>query len=59
MQVIQHGACLGLGVAGLGTCDEEAFEDVKNVLYMDNAGGFFSVYRATNYDASVVSIGHL
>ena len=38
LQVIQHGACLGLGVAGLGTCDEEAFEDVKNVLYMDNAG---------------------
>ncbi|KAI7845077.1 hypothetical protein COHA_001442 [Chlorella ohadii] len=36
-EVIQHGACLGLGVAGLGTCDEEAFEDVKNVLYMDNA----------------------
>ncbi len=38
-QVIQHGACLGLGIAGLGTEDEEAFEDVKNVLYMDNAGG--------------------
>ncbi|PRW45196.1 26S proteasome non-ATPase regulatory subunit 1-like protein A-like [Chlorella sorokiniana] len=36
-EVIQHGACLGLGIAGLGTCDEEAFEDVKNVLYMDNA----------------------
>ena len=38
LQVIQHGACLGLGIAGLGTEDEEAFEDVKNVLYMDNAG---------------------
>lgn len=38
VQVIQHGACLGLGIAALGTCDEEAFEDVKNVLYMDNAG---------------------
>ena len=36
--MIQHGACLGLGIAGLGTEDEEAFEDVKNVLYMDNAG---------------------
>ena len=31
--------CLGLGIAALGTEDEEAFEDVKNVLYMDNAGG--------------------
>ena len=38
-QVIQHGACLGLGIAALGTEDEEAFEDVKNVLYMDSAGG--------------------
>ena len=38
-EVTQHGACLGLGIAGLGTEDEEAFEDVKNVLYMDNAGG--------------------
>ena len=37
-EVTQHGACLGLGIAGLGTEDEEAFEDVKNVLYMDNAG---------------------
>ncbi|KAL4423070.1 hypothetical protein ABPG77_005875 [Micractinium sp. CCAP 211/92] len=36
-EVIQHGACLGLGIAALGTEDEEAFEDVKNVLYMDNA----------------------
>jgi hypothetical protein len=40
LQVIQHGACLGLGIAALGTEDEEAFEDVKNVLYMDNAGGW-------------------
>lgn len=36
--MIQHGACLGLGIAALGTEDEEAFEDIKNVLYMDNAG---------------------
>ena len=43
LQVIQHGACLGLGIAGLGTEDEEAFEDVKNVLYMDNAGSHLSV----------------
>ena len=38
-EVVQHGACLGLGLAGLGTGDEEVFEDLKNVLYMDNAGG--------------------
>lgn len=35
--IIQHGACLGLGLAALGTSDEEVFEDLKNVLYMDDA----------------------
>lgn len=37
IQVIQHGACLGLGLAALGTADEEIFEDIKNVLYTDSA----------------------
>ena len=36
-ETIQHGACLGLGLAGLGTCDEELFEDLKGVLYTDSA----------------------
>jgi hypothetical protein len=36
-QVIQHGACLGLGLAALGTNDEELFEDMKGILYMDSA----------------------
>jgi 26S proteasome regulatory subunit N2 len=36
-EVVQHGACLGLGISGLGSEDAEAFEDVKNVLYMDSA----------------------
>ncbi|KAL0904752.1 hypothetical protein M5K25_026900 [Dendrobium thyrsiflorum] len=36
-EVIQHGACLGLGLAALGTADEEIYEEVKNVLYTDNA----------------------
>ncbi|KAF6257926.1 26S proteasome regulatory complex [Scenedesmus sp. NREL 46B-D3] len=35
--IIQHGACLGLGLAALGTNDEEVFEDLKNVLYTDDA----------------------
>ena len=33
----QHGACLGLGLAALGSGDEEVFEEVKNVLYTDSA----------------------
>uniref|UniRef100_A0A7S3VN96 26S proteasome non-ATPase regulatory subunit 1 homolog n=1 Tax=Dunaliella tertiolecta TaxID=3047 RepID=A0A7S3VN96_DUNTE len=36
-EITQHGACLGLGLAGLGTNDEEMFEDVKNILYTDSA----------------------
>lgn len=37
VEVIQHGACLGLGLAALGTADEDIFEDIKNVLYTDSA----------------------
>ncbi|WOH08273.1 hypothetical protein DCAR_0727711 [Daucus carota subsp. sativus] len=37
VEVIQHGACLGLGLAALGTADEEVFDDIKNVLYTDSA----------------------
>ena len=33
----QHGACLGLGLASLGSNDKEVFEEVKNVLYTDSA----------------------
>lgn len=36
-EVIQHGACLGLGIAGLGSQDAAAFDEVKNTLYMDSA----------------------
>ncbi|KAL5230675.1 hypothetical protein ABZP36_029451 [Zizania latifolia] len=36
-EVVQHGACLGLGLAALGTADVEVFEDIKNILYTDSA----------------------
>ncbi|KAL1542968.1 26S proteasome non-ATPase regulatory subunit 1 A [Salvia divinorum] len=36
-EVIQHGACLGLGLAALGTSDEEVIEELNNVLYTDSA----------------------
>lgn len=36
-EVVQHGACLGLGLAGLSTMKEDIFEDVKAVLYTDSA----------------------
>ncbi|KAG6428191.1 hypothetical protein SASPL_112442 [Salvia splendens] len=37
VEVIQHGACLGLGLAALGTADEDVFDEIKNVLYTDSA----------------------
>ncbi|XP_047319319.1 26S proteasome non-ATPase regulatory subunit 1 homolog A-like [Impatiens glandulifera] len=37
VEVIQHGACLGLGLAALGTADEDIYDDLKNVLYTDSA----------------------
>lgn len=37
VQVIQHGACLGLGLAALGTADDDIFDEIKNVLYTDSA----------------------
>ena len=37
IQVVQHGACLGLGLAALGTNNDEIMEELKNHLYLDNA----------------------
>ncbi|KAK8539432.1 hypothetical protein V6N12_043058 [Hibiscus sabdariffa] len=37
VEVIQHGACFGLGLAALGTADEQIYEDIKRVLYTDSA----------------------
>ncbi|KAJ7955592.1 26S proteasome non-ATPase regulatory subunit 1-like [Quillaja saponaria] len=37
VEVIQHGACLGLGLAVLGTADEDIYDDIKSVLYTDSA----------------------
>ncbi|KAL1720799.1 armadillo-type protein [Schizophyllum commune] len=36
-EVVQHGAALGLGVAAMGSNSMDAFEDLKNVLFMDSA----------------------
>ena len=35
--MVQHGACLGLGIAGLGNNDPEVFEVMKNIMYTDGA----------------------
>ncbi|KAJ3005211.1 proteasome regulatory particle base subunit [Thoreauomyces humboldtii] len=36
-EVVQHGAALGLGVAGMATADDDIYEDLKNVLFSDSA----------------------
>ncbi|KAI8924392.1 armadillo-type protein [Entophlyctis helioformis] len=36
-EVIQHGAALGLGVAGMATGNDEIYEDLKGLLFNDNA----------------------
>ena len=36
-ETIQHGACLGIGLAGMATGNEELLEDLKSVLFSDSA----------------------
>lgn len=41
-EILIHGACLGLGLVNLGSCDGEEdnlsmYEDLKNILFMDSA----------------------
>jgi len=36
-EIIQHGAALGLGAAGMATASDEIYEELKNVLFTDSA----------------------
>lgn len=36
-EVVQHGAALGLGAAGMATENEEVYEELRTVLYSDSA----------------------
>eukprot|EP01133_Synstelium_polycarpum_P014174 gene14174-16710_t len=35
--ILHHGAALGLGLAAMATGNDEAYEDLKNILYNDDA----------------------
>jgi len=35
--VVQHGACFGLGLCAMATGDEELYEKLRSILYLDNA----------------------
>ncbi|KAG0222249.1 armadillo-type protein [Mortierella sp. GBAus27b] len=39
IEVLQHGACLGLGTAGMATDNDEIYEELKTVLFTDSAIG--------------------
>ncbi|CAE6441981.1 unnamed protein product [Rhizoctonia solani] len=36
-EVVQHGAALGLGIAGMGSRSEDAYNELKEVLFADSA----------------------
>ena len=36
-ETIQHGACLGLGLTSMATGDSELYDELKGVLFHDNA----------------------
>jgi hypothetical protein len=66
-EVIQHGACLGLGLAALGANEEELLEEVKGVLYTDSAVageaaglalGLLSVGSATDKASDMLTYAH-
>ncbi|KAG6853583.1 hypothetical protein C0991_003107 [Blastosporella zonata] len=52
-EIVQHGAALGLGVAGMGSSSLEAFEDLKNVLFMDSA----VAGEASGYSMGLIMLG--
>ena len=37
VEVVQHGACLGLGVAGMASDSDDVYEELKSVLFSDSA----------------------
>jgi 26S proteasome regulatory subunit N2 len=36
-EIVQHGACLGLGLAGMATSAEDIYSDLRNTLFTDSA----------------------
>ncbi|CEH15192.1 26s proteasome regulatory subunit rpn2 psmd1 [Ceraceosorus bombacis] len=52
-EVVQHGAALGLGAAGMATGNEEVYEELRNVLYTDSA----IAGEASGYAMGLVMLG--
>ncbi|OII73307.1 proteasome cyclosome repeat family protein [Cryptosporidium andersoni] len=52
-EVLQHGLCLGLGLLCMGSCDPEIYDELKSILYMDNA----VAGEAATYALGMVMLG--
>ncbi|KAF8647902.1 hypothetical protein AX16_006434 [Volvariella volvacea WC 439] len=52
-EVVQHGAALGLGVAGMGSKSLEIFEDLKTILFQDSA----VAGEASGYAMGLIMLG--
>ncbi|CAE6469908.1 unnamed protein product [Rhizoctonia solani] len=52
-EVVQHGAALGLGIAGMASRSEEAYNDLKEVLFADSA----IASEAAAYSMGLVMLG--
>ncbi|KAI0004235.1 26S proteasome regulatory complex non-ATPase subcomplex Rpn2/Psmd1 subunit [Russula compacta] len=52
-EVVQHGAALGLGIAGMGGRNVEAYDDLKQTLFTDTAVGG----EAAGYAMGLIMLG--
>lgn len=52
-EIVQHGAALGIGAAGMATGNEEVYEELRNVLYTDSA----VAGEASGYAMGLVMLG--
>lgn len=52
-EVLQHGACLGLGLVAMATSDEAIYEELKQTLYTDTA----VAGEAAAYGIGLVMVG--
>ena len=54
VEALQHGACLGIGLAAMGTGDERLYEELKTVLFFDSA----VAGEAAAYGIGLLLAGH-
>lgn len=52
-EVVQHGAALGLGVAGMATLNDDVYEEIRNILFQDSS----VAGEASGYAMGLVMLG--